>query len=92
MPKKKLKTKVFISGSCEPCQAVKELIEQGRFTQPNVDLIDLETEDGYPYINKMNLSRVPSAYKGKKACELSIDRENNVLIIQCPGDEDQEIT
>ena len=90
MPKKKPKIKVFISGSCEPCQAVKELIEQGKFNQEDIDLIDLETPAGFKYIKKMDLNRVPSAYKGKEACNLNIDRENNILVISCPGDEPLE--
>lgn len=76
--------RVFISASCEPCQEIKRLIEAGRFDQPDVEMVDLETEEGYPWLEKMNLTRVPAAYRGTKTCTLSIDDENQKLIIECP--------
>jgi glutaredoxin len=90
MASKKAKIKVFVSASCSPCEEVKKLIEEGRFNQADLDLIDLETEEGFKYIEKLGLNRVPSAYQGRKSCNLQIDHEQNALIITCPGDEPQE--
>jgi hypothetical protein len=67
---KKEKIKVFVSGSCAPCGEVKRLIQEGRFTAEDVDLIDIETADGFAYVEKMKL--------------LHIDEEQNALIITCP--------
>lgn len=78
------KVRVFISGSCGPCKEIKQLIEEGKFNQEEVDVLDLETEDGFPWLERMQLTRVPAAYKGKQSCELEIDTETNSLIITCP--------
>jgi glutaredoxin len=77
--------KVFVSNHCGPCQKVKELIEQGAFNAEEVELIDLETDEGFPYIKKLGLSKTPSAYIGTKQCRLSFDKNEPFLIIDCPG-------
>jgi len=50
----------------------------------DVELIDIETDEGFPYIAEFALSGVPSAYKGKEKCEIKIDREAKILHIICP--------
>lgn len=87
MAKKKERVKVFVSNSCVPCEEVKQLVKDGRFNREEIDLIDLETEEGFPWIEKLGLKRVPSAYIGKKSCKIEIDHEENTLIITCPGEE-----
>ena len=79
----KTKVKVFVSSSCGPCQEVKEAIASGKFNLEDVDLIDLETDEGFPYIEKMKLNRVPVAYKGKRQCKILHDDEGG-LFIDCP--------
>ncbi len=82
------KVRVFISSSCGPCHEIKELIEQGRTNHKEIELIDLETEEGAPYAEQLGLKRVPAAYIGTESCEIGINREENKLIIQCPGTEE----
>ena len=84
------KIKVFVSKNCGPCHLVKDLIEQGKFNAEEIELLDLETDEGFAYIEKLGLTKVPSAYKDGQACNLAIDRKNNILILQCPGDEEEE--
>lgn len=78
------KLRVFISGSCGPCKEIKQLIEEGKFNQEEVEILDLESVEGFPWLEKMQLTKVPAVYKGKQACELEIDMETKSLIITCP--------
>jgi glutaredoxin len=80
------KIKVFVSSSCGPCQRVKNAISEGKFNIEEVDLIDLETEEGFPYIEKFGLNRVPAAFKGKQQCDLLFSEEGD-LIINCDESE-----
>lgn len=83
--------KIIVAGSCGPCLEVKQLIEEGRFNQDvgEVDLIDLETEEGFPWMEKLGLQKVPTAYKGKRECDLRIDDKERLLIINCDQKEDE---
>jgi glutaredoxin len=81
---KKQKLRVFVSANCGPCQEIKEAINAGRFNAEEVDLIDIETEEGFPWIKKLGLTKAPSAYLGRKECEMFINREDNSLYIDCP--------
>jgi hypothetical protein len=74
--------KVFVSGECGPCAEIKQLAEEGRVNQ-DIDLIDVTSDEGFPYIEKLGLSKVPSAYRGVQECKLQIDDENQLLIVNC---------
>ena len=80
--------KLYISAGCGPCQKVKEMVEAGKFNREKVDVIDVSTDEGYPAIEKLNIAKVPAAYKGTEQCNLSLDED--ILIIECPGDEAPE--
>ena len=82
---KKEKLRVFVSSSCGPCQELKDNIEAGRFNHKDVDLIDVETEEGFKYIKQFGLTKAPAAYLGKKECEIFINREDNSVFIDCPS-------
>lgn len=76
--------KVFISGHCRPCERARKLVEAGRFDAEEVELIDVETEEGFPYIKKLGINKTPSAYRGDQRCRLSYDKNEPMLIIECP--------
>ena len=82
MPKAKLR--VFISANCGPCHELKAAIEAGRFNVENIDLIDVETKEGFPYIKKFGLTKAPAAYLGKTECDMFINRQDNSIFIECP--------
>ena len=77
--------KIFVAGNCGPCQEIKQKVAEGKFNQSQVDLIDVETDEGFPYIEKLGLTQVPTAMKGGQKCDLSV--EDDTLIIKCPGDD-----
>lgn len=79
--------KLYVSGSCGPCQQVKKLISEGKFNRDRVDIIDVESDEGFPLIEKLGLTKVPMAMKGTEVCNLSLD-EDGTLIITCPGEEE----
>ncbi len=81
------KIKVFISDHCGPCKDIKELIEEGRFNIEDVDLIDVATEEGFPYVAQLNIDKIPSAYKDGKPCKITYDEENDALFIDCPKED-----
>lgn len=73
--------KIFVSGSCGPCQQVKAAVAAGKFNASKVDLIDVETDEGFPNIAKFGLTKVPTAMKDGKTCNLALD--GDILIIDC---------
>ena len=85
MPKPKLR--VFVTAGCGPCQEIRAAVEAGRLNYEDVDLIDVEAEDGADYIRKYGLTKAPAAFLGKKECEIFINREDNSLFIDCGSPE-----
>lgn len=79
------KVTVYVAGSCGPCKQVKRLIGKGKINRP-VDIIDVETEQGFPLIEKMGLSKVPAAYLGETQCNLSFSKDGQALVVECPED------
>lgn len=78
------KTRIFVSKHCAPCQVIKEMVESGQLSDKDVEIVDIESDEGFPYIAEFALSGVPSAYRGREKCELKIDPEHNLLHIICP--------
>ena len=78
------KTRIFVSKHCNSCRLIKEMVKNKKVSEKDVEVIDVETDEGFPYIQTMQLSGVPSAYKGIRKCELKIDEETDTLIIICP--------
>jgi glutaredoxin len=76
--------KVFVSSGCGPCAQVKKMIEEGRFNLSRVDMVDVSTDEGFPYIEKLGLTKVPSAFKGSKECKILSDEET--VVIDCDGE------
>jgi len=92
MPKEPIK--VYHSPHCGPCHEVVDLLNQGRFESnieqdADIDLIDVTSEEGFQEVADSGVDSVPSAkYKGK-ACKLKIDRDQQVVVIEC-GEEKPE--
>jgi hypothetical protein len=74
-----------VSEHCGPCQVIKDMVEKGQVSDKEVELVDIESDEGFPYIEEFALSGVPSAYKGKEKCEIKIDQGANKLHIICPA-------
>ncbi|MFA5376681.1 MAG: hypothetical protein WC455_13115 [Dehalococcoidia bacterium] len=89
MPKESIK--VYHSPHCDPCHEVMGLLNQGRFESnidpdTEIDIIDVTSEEGFQEVAADGVDSVPSAkYKGK-TCKLSIDREQEVVVIECEGE------
>ena len=79
MPEEKVK--LFVSSGCGPCQQVKKMVDEGKFNLADVDIIDVNTPEGFPWTEKLHLTKVPSAFKGTKACKILSDEES--LVIEC---------
>jgi len=77
--------KLFITTGCPHCEQIKKIVESGRFNAESIDLIDLSTPEGYPYLEKLPVKRVPTAMKGDKVCELTFtkDQDGEILLIDC---------
>jgi len=80
------KIKVFVATHCEPCKGVKELLEKGHFlvngAEAQVELVDIETEEGFVQIFE-GLGGVPAAYRDGKKCNIRIDEETQTLMLEC---------
>jgi len=77
--------KVFSSEHCTPCEEVAELIRQGKFDGEEVDLVDIESQEGFKEFQDTVLSEgdafVPIAYKGATRCDIKI--EDGILHFNC---------
>lgn len=83
--------RVYHSKHCKPCEIVTKLIKQGRFEgEEEVELVDLETEEGfkefYNHVLEHRDSAVPSAYKDGERCLIKITEDNDALVFECPGE------
>ena len=80
---------IFIAEHCSPCQDLKAAVEAGKFGT-DVEIIDVESEEGFPYIEKLGLTEVPSAFfKGKKCL---VHYKDDGLQLECPDDSQEATT
>lgn len=87
------KVTVFVGEHCKPCAEVKELLQEGAFLVNDeeghsVDLVDVETQEGFISMVKHGaVDGIPKAFIGDKICNISIDREEGIVLLECPNDE-----
>jgi len=81
--------RVYTSKTCKPCHEIEKLIKEGKFAgETKVELIDIETDEGFEKFRKEVLDfgdgAVPSAYKDGEKCLIRVDEESDSLLIECP--------
>lgn len=85
--------KVYVSKHCKPCQEVKKMVEEGRFAAEDVELVDIETDEGFDDFSREVLEHgdaaVPSAYREGQKCKILIDEEQG-LVFNCPSEQDNQ--
>lgn len=80
---------IFYSATdCSPCKQLADMIKEGKVeADANVELVDIETDEGFSRFEKEILSRgegaVPSAYFKGEECAIQIV-DDEILKIQCP--------
>ena len=78
---------VFVSSHCGSCAEVRRILESGQFSQSDgqtVDLIDVDTEDGFDRMQKHGgVEAVPSAFYEGKKCRILKAEEMDGLHIEC---------
>ncbi len=81
------KVTIYIATHCLPCQKLKEQLEKGHFLingkEGQVDVIDIETKEGFAKIKEMSLTGIPRAYKNGKQCKIRIDEEDMTVFLDC---------
>ena len=80
------KLTLFVAAHCPPCQILKEIAASGGFGE-EVEVVDVESEEGFPKIAEKDLSEIPSAYQGEVKCEIRWS-DTNVEIV-CPAKEEK---
>lgn len=83
--------RIYTAKHCKPCHEVARLIKEGKFSgAEGVELVDIETDEGFEKFKKEVLDfsdgAVPSAYQDGERCLVSIDEENENVLIECPTD------
>lgn len=88
----------YMSGEdCVPCQDVRDLLQEGRVElgdgmtpTEKVDLIDIETDEGYEQFFSEVLQHqdagIPWAIQEGQKCDILLDDERRVVIFKCPSD------
>ena len=84
--------RIYTAKHCRPCHEVEQLIKGGKFSGDDIELVDIETNEGFEKFKKEVLDfsdgAVPSAYRDGKKCLIHIDEENNSLLFECPTTDD----
>lgn len=88
---------IFTAPGCAPCEEIKTALAAGRLElegtpvkREDVDLVDVSTDQGYPFLDQLDIHRVPAAYYGIRACEILVDNRTRTVTINCPESEDTE--
>lgn len=80
---------LYTAHSCQPCETLDDLIQRGKLP-PDVEVVDIETDDGFTRFSQEILahgdSAIPSAYQDGKQCEILIDEDTENIVIRCPPD------
>lgn len=77
------KLQIFIGEHCSGCEQLKEIAENGGFGD-DVEVVDIETEEGFPKVAEMELTEIPSAYEDGKKCAIKYSDDN--VEIKCPAE------
>jgi len=90
--KGKRRVTVYTAGHCTPCDEIKDSLQKGQFLvdgeEGEVDLIDIETEEGYELAQKQELTAVPQAFYQGKTCKIKFDEENHEVLIECEHEDE----
>ena len=78
------KLTIFVAEHCPPCHLLKEIAASGGFGE-EVEVVDVESEEGFPEIAERDLTEIPSAFQGEMKCEIRWS-DTNVEIV-CPAKE-----
>lgn len=92
--RKKRRITVYTAGHCTPCEEIKDMLNKGQFLvdgeEGEVDLIDIETDEGFEQAQKQELSAVPEAFYEGKKCKIKVDEESHTVLLECNEDGKQE--
>lgn len=79
--------KIFTASHCGPCHEITELLKHGKYkidiNDADIELVDIETDEGFAQIAENNLDRVPVARFQGKNCIINIDRGLDIAFISC---------
>lgn len=86
------KVLVFTAPGCAPCQDLKDALRDGNVEVEGVDVapdqievVDVSNDDGYPYLDKYSVSRVPAAYYKGQQCQILVDDATHKVTVSCPS-------
>lgn len=81
--------RIYTSKNCVPCHEVTKLIKEGKFSgESEVELVDIETDEGFDLFRKEVLDfgdgAVPTAYLEGKKCLITVEEDQ--VFINCSKD------
>ena len=62
---------------------------QGLAGPSEIVAVDVSTDEGYPFVEKLDLDHVPVAYYEGRQCRLLVDEESRAITVDCSGDGDE---
>lgn len=84
--------KFYTATGCEPCVEIKEALEQGNYEilgvegEPEVEAIDLATEENYGLIEDQEIEIIPAAYYGARQCKIFVEDATKKVTFDCRPD------
>lgn len=89
--------RIFSVAGCAPCEDLEAALEAGNVNVLGVDresteveVIDLTTEEGYPYLDQYPINEIPSAYHGGQPCQILLNNATKTFTIDCRTDVERE--
>lgn len=86
--------KFYTATGCEPCIEIKEALEEGNYDilgiegEPEVEAIDLATEENYGLIEDQAIEVIPAAYYGTRQCKIFVDDATKKVTFDCRQDDE----
>ena len=91
--------KIFVGKGCEPCREITRAIDKGlvdvdgltitQAREADIEVIDIASDEGFPLVQEYDLDNVPSAYYGKRRCEILLGDRITIDCSESPPDQDR---
>jgi hypothetical protein len=82
--------RVFVAEGCGECQGIKEGLAQGNITflgvpdtVEDIDVVDVTTDEGYPFMDSLGIEAIPAAYLGMLPCSIRVLPNEKEYLIDC---------
>ena len=91
------KLQVFTAPGCEPCDELKQAVEEKKVLLEGVpdgteiEMVDLTAEASDRYFQELDIQEAPVAFHRGKRCEILVDDESGKVTIKCSSPDEAPV-